>query len=102
MFPRRRRVSRGDFKAALAGRRLSSPNFSAIVPHHASGYAVVLGKQVSRLSTERHLVKRRVLAVLESLDLPLGLIVFPKASATRLSFGDLKAELTKLLEPISR
>jgi ribonuclease P protein component len=102
MFSRRRRVSRGDFKAALVGRRLSSEHFSVVVPHHASGYAVVLGKQAARLSTERHLVKRRVLAVLESLSLPRGLIVFPKPSATHLSFADLKTELIKLLAPILR
>jgi ribonuclease P protein component len=98
MFPRKNRLPRGDFKALPSGKRLSSPNFSLVVPREASGYAVVVPKAVLRLSVARHRVKRRVLAVLRKLHLPSALVVFPKKSAASLSSAEMYEELRALLE----
>ena len=102
MFPRRKRLSRDNFKGVATGRRLSSPHFSVTVPRTGTGYAVVVGKGAVRLSTGRHLLKRRILAILTGIALPQTLVVFPKASAGTLSNADLKTELTDLISKISR
>ncbi|OGG76612.1 hypothetical protein A2950_02390 [Candidatus Kaiserbacteria bacterium RIFCSPLOWO2_01_FULL_55_19] len=86
------------FPAAIKnGRRLSSPNFSAVVSTEARGYAVVVPKKVARLSVTRHRIKRRVLSALRTLSLPPALIIFPKASASSVSYEDTQAELKRLL-----
>lgn len=101
MFPRRERLSRAAFpKAVSHGRRVSSANFSVIVPDEARGYAVVVSKKVARLSVTRHRMKRQVLAALRSLRLPPALVVFPKSSAAALSTPLMRAELSSLLSKI--
>lgn len=82
------------------GRRLSSTNFSVVFSKEVKGYAVVVPKKVARLSVTRHRIKRRVLAALRALPtntLPPALIVFPKASASSVSYQDIQAELKNLL-----
>ena len=102
VFPRRARLSRSHFPAALSGRRLSSAHFSVVVPTAARGYAVVVPKKVARLSAQRHRLKRVVLAALRMLPLPPALVVFPRASALQMNFTDLHAELAGLLSKIRR
>ena len=63
----------------------------------AQGYAVVVPKKVARLSVTRHRIKRRVLAALRTLSLPPALIVFPRASASSVSYKNIQAELASLL-----
>lgn len=101
MFPRPKRLSRTDFGPALAGRRISSTHLSIVVPHHGVGYAVVVSKKIARLSTTRHLLKRRILAILGGLTLPPALVVFPKSGAIGLTFAELKEELSGLTKRIS-
>lgn len=100
MFPRRERLARSAF--AHAGRRVSSAHFTAVVPHAARGYAVVVSKKTARLSVARHRIKRRVLAVLREFPLPKALILYPRASVERLPAADLRAELAALLSKIER
>lgn len=98
MFSRRERLPRAIFSSALkAGRRLSSPHFSVVIPAGVRGYAVVVSKKVARLSVTRHQIKRRVLAALRTFPLPPALIIFPRASAGSVSYGNVQAELKKLL-----
>ncbi|MBU6388783.1 ribonuclease P protein component [Patescibacteria group bacterium] len=98
MFSRRERLPRALFPAVLkTGRRLSSPHFMAVVSKEAKGYAVVLSKKTARLSVTRHRIKRRVLAALRTLPLPPAVIVFPKASASSVSYEDIHTEIKKLL-----
>ena len=102
MFPRRRRFSRASFPAALsAGKRLSSANFTAIIPAAATGYAVVVPKKIARLSVTRHRIKRQILSVLRATPLlPAALILFPRATVARMSYQDIQAELADILSKI--
>lgn len=79
------------------GRRLSSAHFTAIVSKEMRGYAVVIPKKVARLSVTRHRIKRQVLAILRTLTLPPALIIFPKSSASSVSYKDIKIEISSLL-----
>ena len=104
MFPRRLRLTRADFAsvAVAHGRRLSSPNFSVVIPAFGvKGYAVVVSKKTARLSVTRHRIKRRVLAALRELQLPPSLLVFPKPSSRELSPSELKNELRALLSKVA-
>lgn len=100
MFARSRRISRAQFSQALKGVRFASEHFSYIAT--PKGYAVVVPKKVARLSVTRHRIKRRVLAVLRSLALPRGVIIFPKASATTLSYQEMYTELAQALKGQAR
>jgi ribonuclease P protein component len=98
VFPRRKRLPRSVFPAALAGgKRLSSPHFTLILPAEMKGYAVVISKKTARLSITRHRIKRRVLSALRKLPLPPALIVFPKSSVDSVSYQDVEQELAGLL-----
>lgn len=79
------------------GRRLASPNFTAVVSREAKGYAVVIPKKAARLSVTRHRIKRRVVAALRTIPLPPALIVFPKASSSSVSYEDAKSEIERML-----
>jgi ribonuclease P protein component len=100
VFSRRERLPRAAFPGALKrGRRLTSANFSIVIPEEVKGYAVVLSKKVARLSTTRQRIKRRVLSALRSLAalLPPALIVFPRPSASGVNYQDIRAELAELI-----
>ncbi|MDO8624319.1 MAG: ribonuclease P protein component [bacterium] len=97
MFPRRKRLTREDFIRLSREKRFHSRHFSLIISPKVSGYAVVVSKKTAKLSTARHLLKRRVLAALRSLPLPPAVVVFAKDSATALSFAEIKTELATLL-----
>jgi ribonuclease P protein component len=64
------------------------------------GYAVVIPKKVARLSVTRHRLKRQVLEALRGIPLPSALILFPRPSASSVSYEDMKAELAHLLSTI--
>lgn len=98
MFPRRERFPRKAFPAALKdGQRLSSKHFSVVFPKEGKGYAVVIPKKITRLSSVRHRIKRQVRAVLRTFSLPSALIIFPKTSAGSVSYKDMQTELKNLL-----
>jgi ribonuclease P protein component len=91
------------FPAVLsAGRRLSSPHFTLIFSKEAKGYAVVVSKKVARLSVTRHRIKRQVLTALRTLALPSSLVVFPKSSASSVSYQDIRAEIAGVLSKINQ
>ena len=76
---------------------MSSEHLSVIIPAEGRGYAVVVSKKAARLSVTRHRIKRRVFAALRTLELPRALIVFPRASASSVSYQDIQTELFNLL-----
>jgi ribonuclease P protein component len=67
-----------------------------------SGVAVVIGNKVSPLSVGRHLIKRRIHAVLEKVWLKivanLDIIIQVKESLDKVAIKDLEKELFELLE----
>lgn len=76
---------------------MSSEHLSVVIPTEGRGYAVVVSKKSARLSVTRHRIKRRILAALRTLKLPQALIVFPRASASSVSYQDIQTELATLL-----
>jgi len=98
VFPRKKRLSRALLSSVLKnGRRLSSPHFNIVISEDAQGYAVIVPNKVARLSVTRHRIKRRVLAALRTISLPSALIVFPRLSASSVSYQDIKTELANLI-----
>lgn len=98
MFPRKEQFPRALFPEALkSGIRHSSKNFSLVLPKKGRGYAVVVSKKTARLSVKRHNIKRRVLSALKEIQLPPALIVFPKASISKVEYQHIKEELNHLI-----
>ncbi len=94
MFPRRERLSRTAFTAALkSGRRVTTPHLALVASREVKNYAVAVPKQVARLSVSRHRLKRQVIGLLQGMTLPAGLIVFARAGAPALNREELRAEL---------
>jgi len=60
-----------------------------------------VSKKVARLSVTRHRLKRRVIAALRALNLPPGLIVYPRATAGQLDSATMQGELEELLSKLS-
>lgn len=104
MLPKSRRLTRADFAQPgfLAGRRVSSPHLTIVLPKGGKGCAVVVSKKTARLSVTRHRMKRRVLGALRTLPLPEALVVYPKFSIEELSPQELAEELQELLGRIGR
>lgn len=99
MFSSKKRLPRALFPSVIkTGRRFSSQNLDIILPKAGvQGYAVVVPKKIARLSVMRHKIKRRVLAALRTLNLPPALIIFPKSSASSVSYQDIRKELSKFI-----
>lgn len=75
---------------------------SLISPAVGRGYTVVVSKKVARLSVTRHLIKRRVLALLRAAPhKPAALLVLLKPSAVALSYAELRVDLYNLLPKIA-
>jgi len=77
------------------------PHFYLSVAHETKGYAVVVSKQVARLSVTRHRLKRQISAVMRAHKLPSGLIVFARSGAPTLSFAQIREELEAGLKQIA-
>lgn len=103
MLPRRRRVPRALFPSG-ASRRLQSTHFSATITpipgaHRDDGAAtVVVSKKVARRSVDRHLLRRRMLAILSKAYVKGHItVVYARKGSTDLSYQLLASELTHLL-----
>lgn len=103
MIPRHLRLSRHDFENLADKRnlkRISSPHFSLSFDRtpQAGGCAVVVSKKVEKSSVGRHLLKRRVRAVLkEFCSEDVTLIVYAGQHSPALSFDELSRELQALI-----
>lgn len=101
MIPRKLRLPRAHFASATSGIRSVSPHFSLTVRKTAvsGGCAAVISKKVAKRATDRHLLKRRIFAVmLPWCDTSRSLVVYARAGSPSLPFSVLKRELTELLE----
>lgn len=99
MLPRRLRISRDHFSDAGTGEKAHSTHFSIVWKAAASGgCAAVVSKKVARRSVDRHLLKRRMLAVMKPWCSPKrSLIVYARGGATSLPYRVLAEELSLLL-----
>lgn len=100
MLPRRLRVSRERMSLPFPS-RAASPHFSLSLgpaPHGDGGCSAVVSKKVARLSTGRHLLKRRMLMVLRPwCDPSRVIVVYARAGSGALSYRALADELEALL-----
>ena len=102
MLPRSLRLSRDEFPDTRGLKRASSPHFSVSYGESSKGgVAVIISKKVARLAVSRHLLKRRVLAVLRSFaHKNLILVVHTRPGAAAVPFPVLRDELNSLLRSI--
>ena len=105
MLPKKSRLSRADFVEVGRGVRLSSPHFSLSYRHRTPSkegqVAVVISKKVAKRSVDRHLLKRRMLAVLRDYTHQgLESVAYARQGAVSLSFSTLKSEFSDLLKRI--
>lgn len=103
MLPKSLRLTRQTFPDTRGMKRVTSAHFSISYGDSTSGgVAVVISKKVARLAVSRHLLKRRVLAVLRPYVSPKRiLVVHTRAGAASLSFPELKEELLSLVTQIT-
>lgn len=103
MFPRDRRIrTTADIIAALRkGQKFSSGPVSCYFlskPGSLSRATVIVDTKVSKLATQRNLLKRQARAILADAPLPAGdLVVRLYAGSQNLSFPSLQAHLQRCL-----
>lgn len=104
MLPRAKRLTRDDFTDVAKGTRAASRHFSVSYRLTTTPKsAVVVSKKVAKKATDRHLLKRRVLEVLEKHSTPsLSVIVYAKTGSPSLSFAELKEEIEGLLRSLAK
>jgi ribonuclease P protein component len=64
------------------------------------GYAVIVPNKIARLSVTRHKIKRRVMEAIKTLSLPRAMVIFPKSSAIKMEYKDMRDELARLFSKI--
>jgi ribonuclease P protein component len=104
MSKRRLQLSRSDFTSVSndrSAKRGSTPHFSVICSPLGTGSAVVVSKKVAKRSVQRHLIKRRVREVIAPRCADsFGIIVYARAGAGALAYGEIQTELNPLLQRI--
>lgn len=100
MLSRNMRLSRAHFAPHGPEKRLASSHFSLSIRESGSqgGCAAVISKKVAKLSVTRHLLKRRILAVMRPwCSGSRALVIYARPGATSLDFPTLSNEITELL-----
>lgn len=101
MIPRRMRLSRAHFAPTSPETRVASEHFSVSVRKVTSGeggVAAVIAKKSAKLSVSRHLLKRRMLAVLAPFyQENRAIIAYARPGAKELAYPALAAELEDLV-----
>jgi len=94
------RLSRAHFAPHGPETRVASPHFSLSIRTATGqgGCAAVISKKVAKLSVTRHLMKRRILAVMRPWCSPnQALVVYARPGSSALNFDTLSEELSELL-----
>jgi ribonuclease P protein component len=101
MLPRTKRLPRAAFAGLLRkGKRSETEHFSGIFAstHPEGGCAVVVPKKAAASSVVRHLIKRRVMAVIRPSCAPgRALVITARSGAAGLSYKALAEEVSALL-----
>lgn len=103
MLPRHLRLPREAFENTPGMRRAVSSHLSLSYLDGAEigGCAVVVSKKVARLAVSRHLIKRRIKAVLKEWCIPGRIIVVhARSGIAPVPFAALKEELDALLRSV--
>jgi ribonuclease P protein component len=99
MLARPKRLTRATFGSVASGKRAVSAHFSITAAVSTEGRAAaVVSKKVAKRAVDRHLLKRRILAVAAPYVAPgRSFVVYARAGSTSLSYAALKRELDTLL-----
>ena len=99
MVPRTKRLSRADFTSVAKGKRAVSAHFSLTYRiTQESKVAVVVSKKIAKKATQRHLLKRRVLAVVRDILPPAtSIIVYARKESVALPYSHIQKEMKELL-----
>lgn len=81
---------------------MASPHFSVWTgPAQQGGVSAVISKKVARRSVDRHLLKRRILAVIAPLvRKDRFLVLYARGGSTTLTFSELRQEIISLIQRI--
>src|SRR3989344_5669108 len=98
MLSREHRLSRLDFTALKRGKRATTEHFSCSFRRGAPlRVGIVISKKVAKKATDRHLLKRRMSAIIEKERLQNGHYAFyARKDSPTLSFPHIKEEITTL------
>lgn len=98
------RLSRAHFAPQGPEKRAQSAHFSVsvrTVVAGTGGCAAVISKKIARLSVARHLLKRRIYAVVRPFCTKnQAVIVYARAGASTLPFSVVRAEIIDLLAQV--
>lgn len=98
------RLSRAHFAPRGPEKRAQSAHFSlSFRPAEPStgGCAAVISKKVAKYAVSRHLLKRRIYAVLRPFCTDAqAIVVYARPGAPTLPFSDIQEELTQLLAQV--
>lgn len=103
MLPRSLRLTRRGFEESRGLRRAHSPHFSISYGYSetAAGSAVIVPKKVVKGAVTRHLMKRRIRAILRPYSSSNRiLIVSAKAGADALPYAEIEKEISSVLDSI--
>jgi len=103
MLPRSLRLTRRGFEDNRGLRRAHSPHF--LISHGPAategGSAVIVPKKAVKGAVARHLLKRRIRALLQPYSSPSHvIIVTAKTGANDLSYAQIHEELSPLLDSV--
>lgn len=106
MLPLKNRLTKDrDFQRAYKGKGVKTPFFSLRFILNRKGgprVGIVIGKKVSKKSTERNLLKRRVREILKksisNIQGNYDIILAPLPQANKLSFKEAEKEITEMFK----
>ncbi len=102
-----RLLKNSEFRNIIrSGNKKHSYNFSFyFVRNNLNKYriGITVSKKVSKLAVQRNLLKRRIIAAINELQIKninLDLVIIVKPSAISLEYNDIKREISKILSTI--
>ncbi|MDB5195150.1 MAG: Ribonuclease protein component [Parcubacteria group bacterium] len=104
MLPRPKRLTRATFGPVIAGKRALSAHFSVTVAPSVEGRAAaVVSKKTAKRAVDRHLLKRRMLAVASPHVLSgRSFVMYARAGSLALPYRTLARELGDLLTSLPK
>ena len=99
MLPKAQRLTKDDFKTLEKGKRSISAHFSCTKqPSSFLKVAIIISKKAAKKAVDRHLLKRRVSAVIHKNPPPAGYYcIYARTGSNLLPYSQIVEEITALL-----
>jgi len=99
MLPRRNRIHRTDFSATNKEKRTTTEHFSCTRADSLTlKVGIIISKKTAKKSTDRHLLKRRISAVVEKIKPQKAkYMIYARKGSETLTYAKIETEITKLL-----